>query len=85
MPSSATFTVVASRVVGANAGVAYALIADYQGGHQRILPPKYFGNLRASARRTAASRQLGGASGADWRRAAMATGLRLPSRCTPSA
>jgi hypothetical protein len=48
MPSNTTFTVVASRVVGANAGVAYALIADYRGGHQRILPPKYFGNLRAT-------------------------------------
>jgi len=28
--------------------VAYRLIADYQGGHQRILPDKYFGNLRAT-------------------------------------
>ncbi len=48
MSSNSTFTVVASRVVAANAGVAYALIADYRGGHQRILPPKYFGNLRAT-------------------------------------
>jgi len=48
MSSTSTFTVVASRVVGANAGVVYALIADYQGGHQRILPPKYFGHLRAT-------------------------------------
>ena len=30
------------------AAVAYGLIADYNGGHQRILPEKYFGNLRAT-------------------------------------
>jgi len=50
MPDSSTnvFTVTASRVVGASAQVAYRLIADYQGGHQRILPDKYFGNLRAT-------------------------------------
>jgi len=42
------FRVAASRVIGASAAVAYGLIADYQGGHQRILPPKFFGNLRAT-------------------------------------
>src|SRR5215831_18895871 len=42
------FTVSASRTIGASASVVYGLIADYQGGHQRILPPKYFGNLRAT-------------------------------------
>ncbi len=46
--SDAVFTVAASRVIGANAEVVYRLIADYQGGHQRILPDKYFGNLRAT-------------------------------------
>lgn len=48
MSSAKTFTVSASRVVGASAAVAYRLIADYQGGHQRILPEKYFGKLRAT-------------------------------------
>jgi hypothetical protein len=50
MPTSSTnvFTVAASRVIGASAEVAYRLIADYQGGHQQILPAKYFGNLRAT-------------------------------------
>lgn len=50
-PSStdgSVFRVAASRVIGASAAVAYRLIADYQGGHQRILPEKYFGNLRAT-------------------------------------
>jgi len=42
------FRVAASRVIGASAAVAYGLIADYQGGHQRILPKQYFGNLRAT-------------------------------------
>ena len=42
------FTITASRIVGANAAESYRLIADYRGGHQRILPPKYFGNLRAT-------------------------------------
>lgn len=42
------FRVVASRSIGASAAVTYRLIADYQGGHQRILPAKYFGNLRAT-------------------------------------
>ena len=45
---SAVFRVVSSGSVGASAAVAYRLIADYQGGHQRILPTKYFGNLRAT-------------------------------------
>jgi hypothetical protein len=44
----AVFRVVASRVIGASATVAYGLIADYKGGHQQILPDKYFGNLRAT-------------------------------------
>ena len=44
----AIFRVVASRVIGAAAAVAYGLIADYNGGHQRILPDKYFGNLHAT-------------------------------------
>lgn len=42
------FSVAASRIVGAPAAATYRLIADYQGGHQRILPDKYFGNLRAT-------------------------------------
>jgi len=42
------FTIAASRIVAAPAAVAYGLIADYKGGHQRILPDKYFGNLRAT-------------------------------------
>ena len=46
--NSSLFHVAASRVIGASADVAYQLIADYQGGHQRILPAKYFGNLRAT-------------------------------------
>jgi hypothetical protein len=45
---AAVFSVVATRVIGATAAVAYGLIADYKGGHQRILPDKYFGNLRAT-------------------------------------
>jgi hypothetical protein len=52
MPTESTqgtvFRVVASRAIGVAAPVAYRLIADYQGGHQRILPDKYFGNLRAT-------------------------------------
>ena len=48
MSSAKTFTVSASRVVSAGAAVAYRFIADYQGGHQRILPAKYFGKLRAT-------------------------------------
>jgi len=46
--STNVFTVAASRVISASAQVTYRLIADYQGGHQRILPDKYFGNLRAT-------------------------------------
>ena len=48
MSSPETFTVSASRVVNAPAAVAYRLIANYQGGHQRILPEKYFDKLRAT-------------------------------------
>jgi len=48
MSSAKTFTVSASRVVSASAAVAYRLIANYQGGHQRILPEKYFDKLRAT-------------------------------------
>ena len=47
MSTPSTFTITASRIVGASASDAYRLIADYRGGHQRILPAKYFGNLRA--------------------------------------
>jgi polyketide cyclase/dehydrase/lipid transport protein len=48
MPAAPTFTVTASRIIGASASEVYRLIADYQGGHQRILPAKYFGKLRAT-------------------------------------
>lgn len=48
MSTTSTFTISASRIVGTSASHAYRLIADYRGGHQRILPPKYFGNLRAT-------------------------------------
>ena len=48
MSATSIFTITASRIVGASAAEAYRLIADYRGGHQRILPPKYFGNLRAT-------------------------------------
>ena len=48
MSTTSMFTITASRIVGASAAEAYRLIADYRGGHQRILPPKYFGNLRAT-------------------------------------
>ena len=43
-----SYTIAASRIVGAAATDAYRLIADYRGGHQSILPAKYFGNLRAT-------------------------------------
>jgi hypothetical protein len=42
------FRVISSGSVGASAAVAYRLIADYQGGHQRILPARYFGNFCAT-------------------------------------
>ncbi len=48
MSTTSMFTIVASRIVGTSAAEAYRLIADYRGGHQRILPAKYFGNLRAT-------------------------------------
>jgi len=48
MSTTPTFTITAFRIIGASASDAYRLIADYRGGHQRILPAKYFGNLRAT-------------------------------------
>ncbi len=48
MTSATHYTIRASREIAASAATCYRLIADYQGGHQRILPPKYFGNLRAT-------------------------------------
>jgi hypothetical protein len=38
--------VVASAEVGGDAAEVYHLIADYRFGHQRIVPPQYFRNLR---------------------------------------
>jgi hypothetical protein len=36
----------ASADVGAAASDAYRMIADYRDGHTRIIPPRYFRNLR---------------------------------------
>lgn len=36
----------ASANVGASAADAYRMIADYRVGHARIIPPRYFRNLR---------------------------------------
>jgi hypothetical protein len=36
----------ASRRIAAPADVAYGIIADYRDGHARIIPPRWFRNLR---------------------------------------
>lgn len=36
----------AERAIAAPAASLYAVVADYEGGHARILPPRYLSNLR---------------------------------------
>ena len=40
-----TFRVAATQRVDAPAAAVYTLIADYQAGHPRIVPPEYFSNI----------------------------------------
>lgn len=44
--SRSTLHVEASADVHASAANVYDMIADYRSGHQRIVPPEYFRNLR---------------------------------------
>jgi len=41
--------VTSSQFVASSARVAYSVLADYRGGHARILPRKYFGPLHIEA------------------------------------
>jgi len=43
------YEIVASRTISAPAEVLYPLIADYQTGHQRIMPRRYFKSLEVLA------------------------------------
>ncbi len=42
----ATLCAAAQRDIAAPAGAVYALFADYENGHPRVLPPAYLSNLR---------------------------------------
>lgn len=43
------FTVQASASIDAPAASVYRLVADYRDGHTRIVPPKYFSDLRVES------------------------------------
>ena len=43
------FTVQASAEIDAPAASIYRLVADYRDGHTRIVPPKYFSDLRVES------------------------------------
>jgi hypothetical protein len=45
-PKQKRFSVSAAAVVNAPAARIYRMIADYRQGHPRIVPPRYFRNLR---------------------------------------
>jgi hypothetical protein len=45
----AAYTVSRSARLRAPAADIYKLIADYERGHPRIVPPKYFGNMKVEA------------------------------------
>jgi hypothetical protein len=47
--SRTPFSVQASAEIGAPAAGVYRLIADYHHGHTRIVPPKYFSDLRVES------------------------------------
>jgi hypothetical protein len=44
-----TYRVSVTRRIAAPARVAYDILADYQDGHQRIVPPKWFSNLHVES------------------------------------
>jgi len=44
-----TLRVSATRRIAAPADVAYDIIADYRDGHPRIIPPRWFRNLRVES------------------------------------
>ena len=43
------FTVQASAEIDAPAATVYRLVADYRDGHTRIVPPRYFSDLRVES------------------------------------
>ena len=47
--SRTPFTVEASAEIDAPASSVYRLVADYRDGHTRIVPPKYFSDLRVES------------------------------------